>query len=305
MSEKRKLGRGAKTLLIGGLVIVIALLGWMLTPNRTPDDRTPALTSAPSVKAKKQTVQASGDTWAGLKAAGVPEPTDGDMDHAIPLKDGKAVKGAAAITLDESYGPRMAALKTLNALMDRNGDNEQWGLNVSATMGVDGAGASHPAGDAPRYWFAKRSFNPDSLCTNSGDIKGGAISTSDNCVDDVWNTSNEDPILTAPYFIDATFPVPSDLKIDDLTDPQDVVWTDYGVVYVPMNDGVWTFTEYCPASADGITAVDKSNHEVPVDSTGAYWPKNQGTFSFGTKERPCKTVEYTVAGQRPFWYTGK
>jgi hypothetical protein len=134
------------------------------------------------------------------------------------------------------------------------------------------------------------------------------------CEDDTYPASN-DAILVSQHYDDAVFPVPSDLKVDDLTDPQEIASMEYSTVYVPMNDGVWTFTEYCPASLEDydsalandfshLTYVDRSNREIKDPGANAYLPRNKFIGAFGTKEHPCVTVEYTVAGQIPFWYAG-
>jgi hypothetical protein len=221
---------------------------------------------------------------------------------------------ADPVTLDASYGPTMGALKTLNALTDRNGDNEQWGLDVSATMGPDGTGRSYPAGDVQRWWFAERTFKPDVLCHPGDAFQGSGVSPAE-CVDDSYPAGGGQAILLSQRYDDAVFSVPQDLKVDDLTDPQEIVSTAYSTVYVPMDDGVWTFTEYCPASLEDydiletndlshLIYIDKANRETENGGSDAYWPLDKFMSAYGTKEHPCVTVEYTVAGQTPFWYSG-
>lgn len=79
------------------------------------------------------------------------------------------------------------------------------------------------------------------------------------------------------------FPIPSDLHLDSTTDPQLTVSRAYDVVSVPMDDGVWHITLYCPATLD---------------------PSHAGALTgVSTAEQPCQPVEITVGGQRPFWLT--
>lgn len=305
--------RLARILLSGVIILAVILLGWALTPRKQSEPTTQATSSKSSKSAEPKKQAKADDSWSGLRSAEVPLPGGWSADKARHVKDEKPDMDTDPVTLDASYGPTMGALKTLNALTNRNGDNEQWGLDVSATMGPDGTGRSYPAGDVQRWWFAKRTFKPDSLC-HPGDAFQGSGVYPGQCEDGTYPESNAS-VLVSQHYDDAVFPVPSDLKVDDLTDPQEIVGTSYATVYVPMDDGVWTFTEYCPASLTDydtvqandpshLTYIDKKNRETKNGGSDAYWPLNKFISAYGTREHPCVTVEYTVAGQIPFWYSG-
>ncbi|WP_308747725.1 hypothetical protein [uncultured Bifidobacterium sp.] len=82
----------------------------------------------------------------------------------------------------------------------------------------------------------------------------------------------------------------------------------YDAVAIPMDDGMWYVTVACPAAADhpfmdgngdetGYASID----DVPAGTR--VWLAG-GSVGVGTNQRPCRPVEITVGGQRPFWYIG-
>lgn len=304
MSGHRR--RWGRILLATVAILAVALLGWLFSPRRPAgrSDASPSMSASP--KRGEEPKRASG-SWRGLKSAGVPLPGEWSADKAYPSKaNGRPNQKAGKITLGESYGPLAAALRTLDALTDRSGSNEQWGLSVSATVGPDGAGQSHSAGDAPRWWFAGRHFDAAQMCHPGDALDGGGISPAQCAPGSAYPGGGQAAILVSQYYqpTESQFPVPSGLRIDSLTDPQEIVRQSYATAYVPMDDGIWTITSYCPASDPRHpVAVDKNNTET-AKSKDAYWPAAEPVSAFGTRQRPCRTVEYTVGSQRPFWYTG-
>ncbi|WP_127975638.1 hypothetical protein [Bifidobacterium aemilianum] len=177
-----------------------------------------------------------------------------------------------------------AALSTLDALLDPDPEDTVWSQGRLGLLGSDGAGMEHPVPDAPRYWWLQRQYKPDMACDASayrgiGKLPDGA------CEKGKWNADRSGAITVAGYWQPGMtrFPVPEGLRLDGRQDPQNTVSRPYDVVSVPMDDGVWHVTVYCPATLE-------QSKGSSFASTG-----------IGTRESPCRTVEVTVGGQNPFW----
>lgn len=144
----------------------------------------------------------------------------------------------------------------------------------------------------------------DGVCSRqSGDNYLSADYSGDCSTDGVWQREDTDAIRSNPYYQDdVTFPIPDGLDVDATVEPQQVAARAYDTVLIPMDDGNWHVTVYCPASLD-VDAVDEDGHEIDTDTldggdNALVWELPTG---LGTAERPCVTVEVTVGGQRPFW----
>ena len=106
------------------------------------------------------------------------------------------------------------------------------------------------------------------------------------------------------WYTDATgFPIPDGLQLDSRVNPQEIVSRAYDAVLIPMDDGDWHVTVYCPATLSR-PVVDRDGNEIDITrmkpGDEAYW-NPASHVGVGTKQHPCQTVEVTVGGQKPFW----
>ena len=253
------------------------------------------------------------DEWNGLKAAGVPVPGDWSRETAYRLvvEDGQARypvddSESSVDPIDGMVGPVDAALATLNALLDPDTDDETWAARTLELIEPDAAGGEHPLSDAPRWWWAERRFAPATLCSApadpyvQGQYRGGCTSSG------TWDAADQEAVGTASMFASGStdFPLPDGIQVDSLTNPQDVASRAYGVVSIPMDDGIWHITTYCPASLDGVAVDSQGNELTDLDGVDEAWT-TAGLTGFGTRQRPCVTVEVAVGGQKPFWWFGE
>ena len=101
-------------------------------------------------------------------------------------------------------------------------------------------------------------------------------------------------------------PVPAvlDDEGNQLPDPgrQQTVSQAYNTVLLPMDDGNWHVTVYCPAALDA-SLLDKDANELDPDQVKAGDEAYTviSATGYGTVQHPCRTVEVVVGGQKPFW----
>lgn len=252
------------------------------------------------------------DDWPGLAAAGIPVPGDWSRENGYRLivEDGQARypvddSESSIDPIDGMIGPVDTALATLNALLDPTADDQTWARQVLDSLGVDGGGREHPVSDAPRWWWAERRFTPATLCSAPDDpyVQGQYRGSCTNA--GTWDGTDQEAVATASMFStgNTDFPLPQGIRIDSLTNPQEVASRAYSVVSIPMDDGIWHITTYCPASLDGVVVDHEGNELTDLSGVDEAWT-TAGLTGFGTRQRPCVTVEVTVGGQKPFWWVG-
>lgn len=215
----------------------------------------------------------------------------------------RSPKNADGITLHNGSGPIDTALETVDALLDPNGSDDEWRNNVFALLGDDGAGESHPVSDAPRWWWTQRRFHAGSVCSGQYDDK--YVNYAYTCTSDGrWEGSDTDAIQSQPFWTtkETSFPIPEGGGPSSTTDPQQTVSQAYNTVLLPMDDGNWHVTVYCPAALDA-SLLDKDANELDPDQVKAGDEAYTviSATGYGTVQHPCRTVEVVVGGQKPFW----
>lgn len=307
---RRPASRGVRILCLGLVVLLVCALGSIVLGRRGASDPGSNGTAA----TQSDTVREPEDmdavvAYPGLDAAGIPTPGDWSRQsgYRVAIENGEArwPEDASTDPMTGSYGVVDTALHTLDVLLDGSPDDAEWATAVLGELHADAAGVEHPVSDAPRWWWAQRRFDPTSLCRTESDpyvqgqYRGG-------CADDGgWDGEAEKAISQAGMY-DTTstdFPVPDGLTVDPLTNPQEIASRAYGVVSVPMDDGIWHVTVYCPATLDGPLADLDGNELTGLDGRDEAWTV-YGLTGWGTVQRPCVTVEVTVGGQKPFWWFG-
>jgi len=313
MSGERRRRSRLLTLVCMILVVLVCCMIGSIALGGREDDAVGDAGARPTVPESGPETDASGDAYPGLTAAGIPVPGDWSRQegYRLVVENGqvrwpRTDAESSVDPLEGGYGVVDTALATLDRMLDPTGDDQTWAQGVLGSLGADGGGVEHPVSDAPRWWWAQRRFDPTALCRAvdsdpyvQGQYRGG-------CTDDgEWDDEAEKAVGQAGMY-DTTstdFPVPDGLTVDSLTNPQDMASRAYGVVSVPMDDGIWHVTVYCPATLDG-PVVDRDGHELTgYDGMDEAWTVS-GLTGFGTAERPCVTVEVTVGGQKPFWWFG-
>ena len=187
--------------------------------------------------------------------------------------------------------------------LDPNGSDDEWRKNVFALLGDDGAGESHPVSDAPRWWWTQRRFHAGSVCSGQYDDK--YVNYAYTCTSDgKWEGSDTDAIQSQPFWTtkETSFPIPEGGGPSSTTDPQQTVSQAYNTVLLPMDDGNWHVTVYCPAALDA-SLLDKDANELDPDQVKAGDEAYTviSATGYGTVQHPCRTVEVVVGGQKPFW----
>lgn len=254
-------------------------------------------------------------SWRGLETAGIPKPgawsrqrmslatiRDGKIDYGT--KDGKT-DYSADHPVAGLYGAIDTASATVNRLLDPESSDDEWNDVIRNGLAADGGGVEHPFSDAPRWWWAQRRFQPDSLCSGQADSNYLAAKLDDGCSPDgAWTRKATDAITNNVYwYTDATgFPIPDGLQLDSRVNPQEIVSRAYDAVLIPMDDGDWHVTVYCPATLSR-PVVDRDGNEIDITrmkpGDEAYW-NPASHVGVGTKQHPCQ-MEVTVGGQKPFW----
>lgn len=252
------------------------------------------------------------DEYAGLKSAGVPVP--GEWSHQSLLSvDGTQNSdgnGAALSPVGGDGGPIDVALVTVDRILDPTLSDAEWERTMRDLFQPDMAGLTHGPSNMARYWWQQRRFQPDRLCT--GNAKDMLIIQSYDCsTDRMFQGQDTEAIKGTQYWWAGTsfFDVPRSIteKIPSSTDPQTVISQYYDAVAFPMDDGVWYVTVACPAMSDH-PYLDENGDELATEDDNApsskYWISVGSMVGVGTNQRPCRPVEITVGGQRPFWYIG-
>ena len=175
--------------------------------------------------------------------------------------------------------------------------------DVNATVDDDGAGESHPVSDAQRWWWTQRRFHAGSVCSGQYDDK--YVNYAYTCTSDgKWEGSDTDAIQSQPFWTtkETSFPIPEGGGPSSTTDPQQTVSQAYNTVLLPMDDGNWHVTVYCPAALDA-SLLDKDANELDPDQVKAGDEAYTviSATGYGTVQHPCRTVEVVVGGQKPFW----
>ena len=119
-----------------------------------------------------------------------------------------------------------------------------------------------------------------------------------------WEGSDTDAIQSQPFWTtkETSFPIPEGGGPSSTTDPQQTVSQAYNTVLLPMDDGNWHVTVYCPAALDA-PLLDKDANELDPDQVKAGDEAYTviSATGYGTVQHPCRTVEVVVGGQKPFW----
>ena len=295
------------------VAVIVALIAWGIVSLHANDGKYSApVTSAASkkqgTKKTRETVNGAEIGWRGLHAAGIPVPGDwSQRTKAFPVdthRDGSRTlaENTDGITLHDDHGPIDTALETVNALLDPNGSDEEWRNTVFKLIGDDGAGESHPVPDAPRWWWAQRRFDPNSVC--SGQFDDSYLTYAYSCPSiGKWDGTDTDAIQSQPYWPkDTDFPIPEGAGLASTQDPQFAVGQAYNTMLIPMDDGNWHVTVYCPAALDS-SLLDKDANELDPNQVKAGDESYTviAATGYGTVQHPCRTVEVVVGGQKPFW----
>lgn len=280
-------GRGVIMLVV---VVLAVVFGGLIVNQqvRDKDDSEPDATNQTDMRPKGRRYSLDGP---GLEAAGVP--VEGQWrDMRIKSKTGEAV------VKDDGFGPGGAALKALDATFDPKSDDAAYARKRSEVVRPDPSGQARPAGDAPRWWLAKRRYTPARMCNQP---LPGSATAAPSCQGDTWDGPAGDAmVLSNGYQGETAFPVPEGMQIDSRTDPQSIVRIGYDTLYVPMDDGVWAVTSFCPASTRSVH-LDREGNEGPDDARHPYTPMGAGMLPFGTRQTPCYVVDVAVSGQNPYW----
>lgn len=313
-----------KRLLASILAVTLACgLGAIITATHRHNDEagaraqpasTPETTSAPG-----KTGGDASSRWVGLEHAGIPTPGEWSRPRywSSVVKDGQVVGWAAEgtpnaqVTMPANTGAIDAALNTLNRLLDPNADDQTWADDVKATLGADAAGLEYGYPSAPRWWWLERRYDPDAVCTGSIYVAGRSW----GCSTDGTYTGEQAINNAVRYDPNETrFPVPKGYKVDSRVNPQEHLSRYYDTVVVPMDDGPWHVTVYCPAdrgASDGWnyaqpgTVTDEHGNETDLASiTDGVAVQSIESVGFGTRQHPCVTVDVSVGGQTPYWYAG-
>lgn len=309
--EPRTLPKPLRVLCLFVAALLVCSLGVIVAnhqPSTAGDDHGSA-TDAKQESTGKRKTDSGPRRYAGLEAAGIPVPGDwSQRTTAFPVdthKDGTRTlsENADGITLHNGSGPIDTALETVDALLDPNGSDDEWRKNVFALLGDDGAGESHPVSDAPRWWWTQRRFHAGSVCSGQYDDK--YVNYAYTCTSDgKWEGSDTDAIQSQPFWTtkETSFPIPEGGGPSSTTDPQQTVSQAYNTVLLPMDDGNWHVTVYCPAALDA-SLLDKDANELDPDQVKAGDEAYTviSATGYGTVQHPCRTVEVVVGGQKPFW----
>lgn len=243
--------------------------------------------------------------WAGLKRAGIPVPGEWSRPQAsvFNVRDGKARESGTTSRMPSNTGAIDAALSTMDALLDPNSDDRTWAERVKASMGKDAAGVEYPFSGVPRYWLLSRRFTPDKVCGAGTVTHLGFDCDADNST---FRGSSQQAIGRQGWFSpgDTRFAIPADFRYDSKEDPQNTLARHYDTVVIPMDDGPWQITVYCPANPYTLTDMEGNETDVPAMRTGTVLG-DTGDTGFGTRQHPCHTVEVAVGGQTPYWYVGQ
>ena len=290
----------------------------------------PATTDGDAEASPKSTVQGketpakdgkptgAADRWQGLRAAGIPTP--GTWSRQTGMTIFTRDSGIDTVKPESYYGKQIAgdpgpidtALASLDTILDPGISQDEWHNAYTAVLKEDASGQIQAMGGAPRYWWAGRKYTPDMMCSPSSAYTLMLAYDTGSCTaDNTWQGEKHAAIQSIQYYQpgSTSFPVPDDDE-SSATDPQTLAARSYSTVAVPMDDGIWHITVYCPANPDmlldwnadelGITAWQADRLGAGVQGLADPWRMT----GIGTRQRPCRTVEIAVGGQLPYWFTG-
>ena len=296
-------------------VILVCAFGAIVTHHGRTDAQ-PATDETGRAAARDGDAGSEGDAWKGLRAAGIPTPgewsrpeytvqlvRDGALTDKLAKTDGKA----KTARMPAGTGAVDAALATMDALLDATTDDKTWAARVADTMGADGAGVTYALPNFPRHWALDRRFDPNTLCT--GDIRIMRSWTS-YCKAGEYQGDDHGALGAAGRYQkgETRFAVPAGFSYDSRTDPQEILARQYDTVVIPMDDGPWHITVYCPARTDDwrhvVTDLDGDETDPARIGDGEV-VRSAGGTGFGTRQHPCRTIDVSVGGQTPYWYVGE
>ena len=301
-------------------VMVVVALGMLTFKRPVSSGGNTAASPTPTVRAtgSEGGKAASATGWKGLRAAGIPVPGTWSKQTGMTLftKD----SGVDTVKPESYYGKQVAgapgpidtALTSLDAILDPDTSQDDWQNTYVSVLAADSSGQIQTMGGAPRYWWADRKFTPDMMCSPSSDhtlmlaYDTGACTT-----DNTWHGKEHEAIQAIQYYQPGStaFPVAEGMEAT-ATDPQTLVARSYSTVAVPMDDGIWHITVYCPADPDMLLDKDANELGVTARQTDRLATGTQGfgnpwrMTGIGTRQHPCRTVEIAVGGQLPYWFTG-
>ena len=312
MSAKRKapkpMGKPMRFLTAAVAVAFVASLGFVITKH--PGNDEPAETGdATGVTIDTDTGQegnGDGDDWKGLRAAGIPTPAEWSRQKMVKVAgdDGSGEADYTPVPIDGEFGAIDTALSTIDRILDPTTGDDEWNAMYASLLDTEAPGGPRPMSNAPRYWWSKRRFASDSACSKQSDETFGLPYDQGMCsAEGEWTRSGDESIQGIQYYKETSFPIPDGLDISGRTDPQSVVSKAWDTIQIPMDDGIWHITVYCPATLDQ-PFVDKDGNEVEKDSETDKYTGRYSSTGIGTRQRPCQTVEVAVGGQKPFWAAG-
>lgn len=336
---KRK--RSWQQLLVGALVIAAILavgaysVHTSVSTRKATQETDSVTSSAANEPSDKHEAVSAPDTadWAGLDFAHIPH---GDLD-AVAQPTLRAYYASSGTAVRDDYdehkfapytsnvSPERTALEALNVLFDQRLDDDTWSNKVRSLF--------HPAGDGvsmyamspiPRWWLAERYFSTATYCKNSDN----SILDKRNCDGITYVGTDANSLIHTPNMINwgyepkSGLTLPADVTISSLENPEKAARKYYTTVEIPMNDGMWNVTEYCPAAVYGsylttdgkyttLEQLNKLAAKAKENTVVGYGfiaePENgipgagYGDQGFATPEHPCQVIEITVGGQKPFW----
>lgn len=267
----------------------------------------------------ESTPQPGTTDWGGLDFANIPH---GDLDaveqpplrpvyvkNGEPAFDWYAPSGDTTPAFTSSVSPKRTALEALNILFDERLSDEDWSAKVQAMF--------HPAGDGvttytmsplPRWWLHRRHFNPDVYCKDFSGV---------NCSEEhkYIGTNVDEAIRSEDMTIwharrKVGLIIPNGVKVSSFDNPEEVGIPYYTTVKVPMDDGMWHVTEYCPALIRGVFFTLEGKHTTYEQFQEIASHSAEGTVigyvsnltqGIATPEEPCQVIEITAGEQKPFW----
>lgn len=289
-------------------VILVASLGFIITKHYK-NEETADTKDALTVTADTDTGQGEndgGNTWKGLRAAGIPTPADWSRQKMVKVADDDDSDEIdyKSVPIDGEFGATDTALRTINRILDPTTGDDEWNRMYASLLSAEAPGGARPMSNAPRYWWSQRRFEANAACSRQSDETFGLPYDQGMCsTEDEWTRDDTESIQGIQYYKGTSFPIPDGLDINGRTDPQSVVSKAYDTIQIPMDDGIWHVTVYCPATLDQ-PFVDKDGNEVGKDSKVTKYTGRYSSTGIGTRQRPCQTVEVAVGGQKPFWATG-
>lgn len=312
----RPLPRPVRWLAMFLALVFVVSLGMVVNheSSKATGGASDASSSTPAKSPKRKKTAKTGG-YGGLKAAGIPTPGDWSRQRVLSIvKEQQGDERKVSMKpVGGKGGPVDVVLDTVDRILDPTPSDEEWNDTMQQLFQPDIAGQSHGPSNMARYWWSQRRLNPDLLCT--GRQSDNLIIQSYDCSTDRTYQGDADGIVkdTQSWMQGSDrvfFDIPGSIgsSIASSTDPQSVISQYYDAVAIPMDDGMWYVTVACPAAADhpfmdengdetGYASID----DVPAGTR--VWLAG-GSVGVGTNQRPCRPVEITVGGQRPFWYIG-